>query len=66
MTVMSPISERPLFNLSRAGRALGVDRSTVRRWIDAGYLHAVRVGSRSYIPADEVERVRREGGLFHS
>lgn len=51
----------PLLNLSEAGRRLGKSRWTVRTWINRGYLRAVRVGDRSYVSADEVERLRQEG-----
>lgn len=49
----------PLMNITRAAKALGVDRKTVYRWILAGDLQATTMGNRRYIAGAEVERVLR-------
>lgn len=54
-------------DLTAAGVFLGMDRATIHRWVVAGKMRAEvqkpwggRNGWRYIIPAEEVERVRRE------
>jgi excisionase family DNA binding protein len=50
-----------LLSLSQVGRRLKKDRATVRRWVERGRLHGTRVGQRTYIRVDELDRFLREG-----
>ena len=43
-----------------AARYLGLHPITVRRWIDAGKLHAVQIGREARIPMTEIERLLGE------
>jgi excisionase family DNA binding protein len=48
-----------LLSTLEAARRLGVSDQTVRRWIRAGRIAALRVGERTFgVPPREVERVR--------
>ena len=42
---------------SQFGKAVGVSRATVLRWIRAGQLPAARVGRTIRVPRDALERV---------
>jgi excisionase family DNA binding protein len=56
--------ERRAFRLSEAAELLGTSRWTVARAIHAGHVRAIRLGPRTLrIPADELERIIREGVL---
>lgn len=50
-----------LLSLTEAGRRLGKDRDTIRRWIRRGYLLGKQVGGRTYVTVEELERFLREG-----
>ncbi len=51
----------PLYPLNQVGTALGVSIYTVRRFIAAGSLKAVRIGGRVMVSRAEVERAQTEG-----
>ena len=57
-----PVADRPLLlSVSAAAARLGVHVGTVRRWTDDGQLPEVRTpGGHRRIPAEAVERLRRE------
>ena len=48
-----------LITVDEAGRALGVSRSTVWRWIQRGDLPSVRRGGRRLVPATSVQTGKR-------
>jgi excisionase family DNA binding protein len=50
-----------LFSLQEVSVILGFHLRTVQQWCAAGRLPAVRLGSRWRVPAEEIERIRREG-----
>lgn len=55
-TVKSP----GLVRVGVAARYLGLHPMTVRRWIDAGKIHAVQIGREARIPMTEIERLLGE------
>ncbi len=58
-------AERKAYSVAEAGRLLGVHGQTVRALIDAGRLHAVRLGRRVVIPLwalDAVLEAPAQGG----
>lgn len=58
----SPSEAPPLLTTRQAGRALGVSIQTIRNWVAAGRIAAVRRGVRTMIPRqavfEEIERSR--------
>ena len=44
-----------------AGRILGISRSTLYRLEAANKIRLLRIGRRTLIPADEIERLIKEG-----
>jgi excisionase family DNA binding protein len=50
--------DRELLTASQAAEALSASSQTIRNWIRAEQLHAVRIGNRFLIPRSEVERMR--------
>lgn len=60
-TALDGRSERKLYSPDAAADALGVSRSTVYSLMKSGALRFVRVNADRRIPADEIERVMREG-----
>jgi excisionase family DNA binding protein len=57
----SPLDRRPQYTTEELGELLRLTDRAVRRLIDEGKIHAVRVGRYYRIPAGEVDRVLREG-----
>jgi excisionase family DNA binding protein len=54
----------PLLKTQQLASALGFSVSTIKRWVDAGSMHAARtVGKHRLIPATEALRFARERGL---
>jgi len=55
--------ERKLYKVSEFARIAGVDYETALRWVNRGYIPAIRVGQRWYIPLDVVYQMaqRRVG-----
>ena len=49
--------DRELLTASQAAEALSASSQTIRNWIRAEQLHAVRIGNRFLIPRSEVERL---------
>jgi excisionase family DNA binding protein len=53
---MAIVQDREYFTVAEAARELGVSPSTIWRWIDAGKLPAIRVGSRTIrVRKDDLE-----------
>ena len=57
--VLQPVkAEEPkLLRVSRAAHELGLHPLTVRKWIKAGKIAAIRVGNEARIPRSEIERL---------
>jgi excisionase family DNA binding protein len=52
-----------LLSLRAAGRYCDVDERTIRRWISAGHLNALRVGPRLIkVEVAELDRIMRPAG----
>jgi putative resolvase len=49
--------EPKLLRVSRAAHELGLHPFTVRKWIKAGKIQAIRVGNEARIPRSEIERL---------
>jgi putative resolvase len=49
--------EPKLLRVSRAAHELGLHPLTVRKWIKAGKIQAIRVGNEARIPRSEIERL---------
>ena len=60
----SPVkAEEPkLLRVSRAAHELGLHPLTVRKWIKAGKIAAIRVGNEARIPRSEIERLAGKTG----
>jgi putative resolvase len=58
--------EPKLLRVSKAAHELGLHPLTVRKWIKAGKIHALRVGNEARIPRSEIERLagRTDGRLL--
>ena len=52
------MNDEELLTASQAAEALSASSQTIRNWIRADQLHAVRIGNRFLIPRSEVERMR--------
>jgi excisionase family DNA binding protein len=52
------MNDEELLTASQAAEALSASSQTIRNWIRAGQLRAVRIGNRFLIPHSEVERMR--------
>jgi excisionase family DNA binding protein len=53
-------AESDLLTVTQAAAALKSSGQSVRNWIRAGELRAVRIGNRFLVPRSEVERMRGE------
>src|SRR5581483_1751341 len=51
------MDDRELLTVSQAAEALSATAQSIRNWIRAGRLSAVRIGNRFLIPREEVERL---------
>src|SRR5215472_16875054 len=49
--------EPKLLRVSRAAHELGLHPLTVRKWIKAGKIQAIRVGNEARVPRSEIERL---------
>src|SRR6266566_8796791 len=58
--------EPKLLRVSRAAHELGLHPLTVRKWIKASKIQAIRVGNEARIPRSEIERLagRTDGRLI--
>src|SRR6266516_7210308 len=58
--------EPKLLRISKAAHELGLHPFTVRKWIKAGKIQAIRVGNEARIPRSEIERLagRTNGRLI--
>jgi len=54
--------EPKLLRVSRAAHELGLHPLTVRKWIKAGKIAAIRVGNEARIPRSEIERLAGKAG----
>jgi excisionase family DNA binding protein len=52
------MDDQELLTASQAAEALSASSQTIRNWIRAEQLRAVRIGNRFLIPRSEVERMR--------
>jgi excisionase family DNA binding protein len=64
--MIDPTKEEPplkklAFSVHEAAGALGLSASSIWKWISLGQLRAVRVGGRTLIPADELDRILKSG-----
>ncbi len=57
MWVRMKAPEPKLLRVSKAAHELGLHPLTVRKWIKAGKIHALRVGNEARIPRSEIERL---------
>jgi excisionase family DNA binding protein len=53
----SKADEPKLLRISRAAHELGLHPFTVRKWIKAGKIQAIRVGNEARVPRSEIERL---------
>lgn len=60
-TNAATISSPRAYRVPDACRALGVGRSTLYKLASAGKLRLVRIGGRTVVPGNEVERLATEG-----
>src|SRR5215471_13885565 len=60
MAPFSSIKSPSLVRVGIAAQYLGLHPMTVRRWIDAGKIHAVQIGREARIPMSEIERLLGE------
>jgi putative resolvase len=60
MAPFSSVRSPGLVRVGVAARYLGLHPMTVRRWIDAGKIHAVQIGREARIPMTEIERLLGE------
>ncbi|HEY1353157.1 MAG TPA: IS607 family transposase [Ktedonobacteraceae bacterium] len=51
------MKEPKLLRVSRAAHELGLHPLTVRKWVKAGKIQAIRVGNEARIPRSEIERL---------
>ena len=56
---------RTLFTLREVSERWGVSTDSIKRWIRANSLDAVRIGGRQFVPAPAVERAERKGLQAH-
>lgn len=62
MNATASLSEAPrAYRVPDACRALGVGRSTLYKLASAGKLRLVRIGGRTVVPGNEVNRLATEG-----
>lgn len=59
------MADQELLTASQAAEALNASSQTIRNWIRAEQLHAVRIGNRFLIPRSEVERMRGTAATLH-
>ena len=52
------MDEPELLTVSQAAEACNATSQTIRNWIRAERVHAVRIGNRFLIPREEIERLR--------
>lgn len=52
---------RLAFSVHEAAAALGLSASSIWKWISLGQLRAIKVGGRTLITADELNRVLKTG-----
>jgi putative resolvase len=54
--------EPKLLRVSKAAHELGLHPLTVRKWIKAGKVHAIRIGNEARVPRSEIERLAGKTG----
>lgn len=57
--------ETEFLTVSQAAEAVSATSQTIRNWIKADRLEAVRIGNRFLIPRSEVDRLRGAAGSPH-
>lgn len=59
----SLLSSRLAYSIHEAAGALGMSASTIWKYISLGRIRSVRIGGRTLINADELQRLLNEGLL---
>jgi len=49
-----------LMTVPKAAEALGRPKMTLYRWLEAGKIHAIKLGGILFIPLSEVERLKNQ------
>ena len=55
------MQERRLYSITHAAEVLGISGWTLRKHVALQTIRVVRLGRRVFLPADEVERIVRDG-----
>lgn len=56
-----PAWKRLAFSIPEAAAALGLSASSIWKWISLGQLRVTKVGGRTLITADELNRILKSG-----
>ena len=54
-------SPRLAFSVQEAAAALGLSASSIWKWISLGQLRTIKIGGRTLITADELNRILKTG-----
>ena len=57
----APTWKKLAFSVHEAAATLGLSASSIWKWISLGQVRAVRIGGRTVIPADEIQRILQSG-----
>lgn len=52
------VTSDQLLAVEDAARHLGIHRATLYRWINKGKVACVRIGTSTFVPKSEIERLR--------
>jgi len=58
---MTHAAPKKLLSVAEAAQSLGVSARFIRRLVNAGQVQVVRLGRRTLLHVDEVERLARDG-----
>lgn len=61
MPTKSDSTNRAAYTIPEAAEQLTISRASLYRLIDRGEIRRVKIGQRSVIPADEINRLLAEG-----
>lgn len=59
------MTDQELLTVSQAADTLSASSQTIRNWIRAEQLRAIRIGNRFLIPRSEVDRMRGDSSPSH-